>query len=110
MDHRPNLTTPNNITNLRHLNDRKLTITAINVNSLITTQKRYDLLELAKDTDSDIILISETKLNAKHKFDPAKFNFIRTDRPASTNGGGTATLIKKNIGYEQIRRPSSYSN
>lgn len=109
MDQTNNNTT-NPADNQRHLGANKITITAINVNSLITNQKRYDLLELAKDTNSDVILISETKFNSRHQFNPTDYNLIRTDRPTSTAGGGTAILIKNHIEYEHIRQPTSFSN
>lgn len=106
---------PNNLNTIANhqqtnLNPTKLTITAINVNSLVTNQKRYDVLELAQRTNSDIILVTETKLNARHQFNPAKFKLIRTDRPSSTAGGGTAILIKRNIEHEHIRYPTSQAN
>lgn len=105
-----NLPSTHNQANHRHLGNTNLIITAINVNSLVTIQKRYDLLELARTTNSDIVLISETKLNASHQFNPADYNLIKTDRPAATAGGGTAILIKNNINYKRIRHPSSLSN
>lgn len=89
---------------------KKLSITAINVNSLISYQKRYDLLELTNKTNSDIILVSETKLNKRHSINFDKFTIIRTDRPASTAGGGTAILIKNNIKFTHIHHPHSAKN
>lgn len=105
-----NLTNTHNQANQHHPRTTNLIITAINVNSLVTIQKRFDVLDLARATNSDIMLISETKFNAKHQFNPADYNLIRTDRPAAMAGGGTAILIKNNINYEHIRHPSSLSN
>lgn len=87
-----------------------LTITAINVNSLFATHKRFELLELARKSKSDIVLISETKLNNRHNIQFKEYNIIRTDRPSSTSGGGTAIMIKENIKYDQIHFPSSARN
>lgn len=87
-----------------------INIASINVNSLISLNKRYDLLNFALLNNLDIILISETKLSERYKLQFANYDFIRVDRNLSVKGGGTAILIKKNIPYERIYTPSSKNN
>ena len=72
-------------------------IIAININSLISLEKKYCLLKLIKIYNPDIILLSETKLNQKHKLIIDGYNIIRNDRPNSIQSGGTAIIIKKII-------------
>lgn len=76
----------------------------------MATYKRFRLLELARKSKSDIILKSETKLNSRHNLQFKDYSIIRTDRPSSTHGGGTAIMIKDNIQYEQVYYPSSARN
>lgn len=72
--------------------------------------KRYDLHCFIKEHNHDIILLSETKLNPKHKIHFDSYKLLRTDRPNSTQGGGTAILIKDNIPHKKVDYPSSCNN
>ena len=90
---------------------QKLKIASINVNSLISNPSRYSLQQFIDKHNPDIILLSETKLNPKYKVHYPNYSIIRTDRPFSTRGGGTAILIKEHIiAYEKIFTPSSNHN
>ena len=73
-------------------------IIAININSLISLEKKYFLLKLIKIYNPDIILLSETKLNQNHKLIIDGYNIIRNDRPNSIQG----IIIKKNYKYKII--------
>ena len=53
------------------------------------------MLTLIKKETSDIVFISEIKLNYRHKVHYKNYSIIRHDRPNATQGGGTAILIKK---------------
>ena len=66
------------------MNCINLKIAAINVNSIVSNHKRFELLEFTTKFSHDIILISETKLNNKHKLGFEFFNLIRTDRSGSS--------------------------
>ena len=81
---------------------KSLKIVAINVNSIITNQRRYNLLKLLNKENPDLALISETKLNKIHKVQFKNYNIVRRDRPNSTQGGGTAILIKKHLKYKAV--------
>lgn len=70
---------------------------SINANSLVEIQRREDLLILIKKTNPDIVLISETKLNPKHKFYIENYTLIRNDRDNNRGCGGTAIAIKNKI-------------
>ena len=52
------------------------------------------MLTLIKKETSDIVFISEIKLNYRHKVHYKNYSIIRHDRPNATQGGGTAILIK----------------
>lgn len=78
-----------------------LKIATINVNSLISNQKRLELLSFANKNDTDIVLINETKLKKEHRITYKDFDIIRNDRDYNS-GGGTAILVKKNIHYDII--------
>lgn len=82
----------------------KLKIIQINVNSLIQISRRFELQQLIKKHNPDIVFLSETKLNAKHKIHFENYKVIRKDRKNAIQGGGTAILIKNNIKY------SNYTN
>ena len=92
------------------MNCINLKIVAININSIVSNHKRFELLEFTNKFSHDIILISETKLNVKHKLEFELFNLIRTDRPGSAQGGGTTILINWKLKYDVINYPSSSKN
>lgn len=79
----------------------EIKIAAINVNSIIANYRRLELLEFINKYNHDIILLSETKLNNKYKLLFTDYNIIRTDRPNSIQGGGTAIVIKKTYHTKQ---------
>lgn len=87
-----------------------LKIAAINVNSIRANQRRLELLQFLDRYNHDIVLISETKINSQHSLTFSNYDVIRTDRPNSIQGGGTAIIIRKNIQYESISIPSSINN
>ncbi|XP_046734973.1 uncharacterized protein LOC124404685 [Diprion similis] len=80
----------------------KLNIIAINVNSIITIQRRINLSELVAKYKPDFVLLSETKLNSRFKIAIENYTMIRNDRPYSKQGGGTAMLIKNPFEFVQI--------
>lgn len=95
-------------------NTKKLTIlklATINVNSIITNERRHELLKFIERNDNPhIVMLSETKLNAKHKIQFKNYNLIRTDRPKAKQGGGTAILVSREIEYEQVYSPNTLMN
>lgn len=44
--------------------------------------KKYDLLNFISNSNLDILLVSEPKLNKNHKLQFTDYNVIRTDRPS----------------------------
>ena len=80
----------------------KLKIIAINVNSIVSHEKRRSFTPLIDQHDPDVVLIGETKLMLKHKLSFSNYNLIRTDRHNNRRGGGTAILIRKNIIYKRF--------
>lgn len=89
------------ITNIN--NNKQIKIIAINVNSVISNEKRNYLLEFTNLHKPDIILLSETKLNNRHRLEFENYSMIRTNRPHSKQGGGTAILIRREISYKHIK-------
>lgn len=78
-------------------------IISINVNSIITNQKRYELLELLNQHNPHIACLCETKLNQNHQLSFKNYHLLRRDRPYLTRRGRTAILVKNNIAYEEIK-------
>ncbi|XP_068984992.1 uncharacterized protein [Bombus flavifrons] len=60
------------------------------------------MLTLINKETPDIVLISETKLNKRHKVHFKNYSMIRQDRPNASQGGGTAILIKIPIKHKTI--------
>ena len=89
-----------------------LKIISVNVNSIVSHSKRYELISFLETNNPDIALLCETKLNMRHKIQLQNYEIIRTDRPNSLKGGGTAILIKRDLKVHwcQIFDPSSMSN
>lgn len=81
-------------------------VAAINVNSIVTHHRRFELLQFLKDYNHDVIFISETKLNPRHKLTFKDYELVRRDRPNAAQGGGTAILIKKDLPFEETCLPS----
>lgn len=87
-----------------------LKMAAINANSIVSHQRRLDLEQLIIDNKLHIALVSETKLNTKHRISIENYDVIRTDRPNAKKGGGTAIIIRSDINYKRITNPSSNRN
>ena len=87
-----------------------LKLASINVNSLVSHSKRYDLLNFLTEDIIDIALICEMKLNKGHKTQFADYEIIRSDRRDSTKCGVTEILIKRNINFEKIHFSTSVNN
>ena len=87
-------------------------IFAINVNSIISHERRYELIQSIKNYKPNIVLLNETKLYGRHKLQIDGFNVFRVDRYGSEGGGGTAVLIKNDIclNITQVFSPSPIKN
>lgn len=83
---------------------------AINTNSLQHNVRRFEIHSIVEKYKPDIVLLSETKLTSKHYLLSNTYSVIRTDRPNSKQGGGTAIMIKNNIKHKIIKYPSSNKN
>lgn len=72
-------------------------------------QKRAELHQLVTDLKIDVLLLNETHLNSKKKFSLPNFSTYRTDRrnSGSTNCGGTAVLIRRNIAHSRTSTPTT---
>lgn len=79
--------------------EKNLNIIHLNINSLITLSRRYDLNQFISYNNPDVVLLNETKLNSKHKIHFQNYCIIRNDRKDAKRGGGTAILIKSGIKY-----------
>ncbi|KAK2577805.1 hypothetical protein KPH14_000698, partial [Odynerus spinipes] len=54
--------------------------------------------------------MSETKLNDRHKIYLNNHQIVRTDRPNTRHGGGTAIAIHNKFSYTTIHHPNSRNN
>ena len=79
---------------------KNITIISINVNSILTIERKMNLIIFIEEHKPDIILLSETKLCKKSKFEIQGYNIIRNDR--NKHGGGTAIILRDNIQYNTI--------
>lgn len=77
----------------------KLKIISLNVNSLVTLQRRHYLNTFLCDNRPDVVLLSETKIKEKHRMSFKNYKFIRTDR-TDNKGGGCAILINEKFKFE----------
>ena len=84
-----------------------LKIIAVNANSIVTNERRYNLLQFTSKHNPDIILLSETKLNSNHKISFQNYTLYRQDRVNATLGGGTAILIEDTIPHRRITTSAS---
>ena len=84
---------------------RKLKIIALNVNSIVTSNRRVKLQYFIQSHELDIMILNETKLNVKHKVRFPSYCTYRNDR-LTDGGGGTAILVKNNIKHEILNTPS----
>lgn len=76
----------------------KYKIHALNVNSIVKVQKRHFLMEYIQRHKPDFLLLSETCLKEKHRFNIDGYEFVRTD--AAQGARGTGILIKGNIDFK----------
>lgn len=80
--------------------NNNLKITYINVNSLVSNNRRFELLQFLNLHKPDVCLLGETKLNASHNLSYKDYTLVRNDRKNATFGGSTAILIKCSISFE----------
>lgn len=79
----------------------KLKIIFVNINSIVSRQKRHYLNLFIKEHNPDILLLAEHKLNDRHKFQINNYTTFRQNRMGG-RGGGTAILTKNWIKAERI--------
>lgn len=79
---------------------KTLKVIEINVSSIVSLSKRYNLSAFLDAHNPHIALICETHLKPSHKFTLKNYSIFRNDRPGR-RGGGTAVLVKKNIKVSQ---------
>lgn len=75
---------------------------AINVNSIISNQRRATLLNLLKDEKPEFVLLGETKLSERYNISFKEYMVVRSDRRNAVRGGGTAILVKDTIKHERV--------
>ena len=80
----------------------KLTISAINVNSIRANHRRHNLVKFLDNVKPDVIALSETRLNYRHIFNIENYALIRCDRE-SKEGGGTAIAVERSIPFTVVK-------
>lgn len=86
-------------------NFSRLKIFAINVNSIVTSNRKLMFIEYMKRTGGDIYMVSETKLGNASRFNLLNFNILRSDR--SIGAGGVALIFKKDIRFRNVKKPNT---
>lgn len=87
----------------------KLKVMELNVNSIVSLQRRADLDFFIKKHNPDILMLNETHLLTKYKLNFKNYNFIRRDKIDNTSTG-TGVLIKKCIKHNMVEINDSLSN
>lgn len=59
-----------------------------NCNSIL--HKKVEIAMFLKNNDVDVIVLNETYLKSKHKFEISGYDLLRFDAPDDHHGGGTA--------------------
>lgn len=86
----------------------KLKILELNVNSIISLQRRHELNRIIIQHNPDIFLLNETHLNNRHKINFKNYTLIKRD--SLTKDSGTAILVKSNIKIEIINIKHNFEN
>lgn len=96
-------------TTMSPTNMNELKVIQLNINSLVSKNKRTEFNLFLKKYKPQIVMLSETKLNKKHKLFFDGYKILRNDR--NTNkGGGTAIIHQNNIDCEYITTPNSITS
>ena len=79
--------------------DRQFTfdIVSVNVNSMVSHDKRFTLLKFLESHKPAIIILCETKLNMRHKTQFSEYFIYRTDHPNADGGGGTTAIRERTL-------------
>lgn len=83
-----------------------LSVIQLNVNSIRSIEKKYQLDLFLRKHRPHILLCCETNLNNKNKVNINNYNVHRADR-TDKSGGGTAIFISDKIAYEIIEIPKN---
>lgn len=89
---------------MNSINIKTLNIFVINVNSLISIEKRLYFTQFLEIHEPDFVFVNETKLNENHNLNFENYNCIRTDRKVGSKGGGTAIIINKKFKFNIISK------
>lgn len=73
-------------------------IIALNVNSLISTQKKHSLKVFLDEQKPEVIMLSETNLSPNHNITYKNYNIIRNDK--TNEKRGTAILLNRKLEYK----------
>lgn len=90
----------------QHMNIKAI---SLNVNSLININRRHYLNNFICKQMPDFVMVSETKVNRKHKMGFQSYDTYRNDRHDDA-GGGTAVLCKKKYKTEHVICDNSISS
>lgn len=74
----------------------------LNVNSLVSRQKRHYLELFVREHRPDVLLIAETKLSARHTYGLQGYTVFRQDRRGGSAGGGTAICLTDRLSGERL--------
>lgn len=88
--------------------NKQVNIISINVDSIVSNKKRYNLFDLMDNFRPDVILLNETKLNNRHRIEFKNYNIVRNDRENNKGGGGTAILISSKFKFVKVNLKSEH--
>lgn len=87
----------------------KLKILELNVNSIISLDRRHQLNIFINEHNPDIFFLNETHLRSKHKINIRNYTFIRNQNN-DEKYSGTAILAKNNLNIEIITLNQNFIN
>lgn len=80
--------------NVNKISVKNLNIIAINVNSIISNVRKYNLQESIDKLEPDIVLVSETKLTPRHRLSFENYDVIKMTE-LITGGRGYCYYYKR---------------
>lgn len=80
----------------------ELKIFALNVNSICNFHRKNLLYDFMSKNETDILMLSETKLGNFNTFGLNGFNIFRNDR--SAGAGGVAIIFRNNFKFKNIKK------
>ena len=81
-------------------------VVLLNVNSVVSRQKRHDLTNFLSVHKPNLLLLTESKLHPRHKLHIPNYTTFRSNR-VDRPGGGTAILVANPLDAQRVYIPNT---